>query len=164
MVDVRDPEGRGRARIHCFQIHGHFKDLDLKTLPWCEQKQSTNGSFMPVQLFQRVWVSFEAGVKYAGFFDGCWVASPAGRGTLPFDNTNGTDLRPEAFSSRDLYPENSVVASSGEGNTIVIEHPNYNDNAYNAISLTDTGSKNIKIWSFHEDQTTTRPQTTLAQI
>jgi len=152
VVDVRDPSGAGRVRVHSYPLHGDYKDLNVNAIPWAEPLFSNHLQFSPPELYDRVWLSFENGDQYCPVYLGYWYACPMGRGTLPYSRRVGSEVRPEAWHSADLYPETLILAASAEGNVIWFENKLLDDDhLLSTINLEDTGSKFIKIWSLHPD-------------
>jgi hypothetical protein len=150
VVDVRDPFQLGRVRVWAYSMHGDLKDLKIETIPWAEPKHGFTGSFDPPDLFDRVWMDFEGGDRYAPTYFGCWYAIPCGRGTLPYDRKIGSEVRPEAWNHHDLYPETNIVAMANEGNGLWFNAMELDgDNLISSITMMDTGSKFFRSKSIH---------------
>jgi Type VI secretion system/phage-baseplate injector OB domain len=150
IVDNTDPLGLGRVRVWIYALHGDAIGIDVETLPWCEVLHSGRGEFAPPELFDRVMVAFEVGDKYHAVVIGYWRANPAGRGKLPHEARKGSEVRPEAWINRGLYPEAHMLGCDGPGNAIWTEAKLINTtNLSSAIELVDTGGKEILIKSLH---------------
>jgi hypothetical protein len=152
VVDVRDPFQRGFARVWCYTVHGDLPGLDISAIPWAEFKQPLRGSFSPPELWDRVLIDFEGGNRDSPVITGYWYGIPTGRGNLPMTRTKGSEIRPENWNQHDLYPENLMLACSGEGNAIWFEDKLMGGNYVSSnIQIVDTGAKFFQIRSIHSD-------------
>jgi hypothetical protein len=149
VVDVKDPYRLGRVRVWVYALHGDKRKLEVDSLPWCTMVQPFRGAFAAAELNDRVVVSFEAGNKYVPIVLGFWQACPMGRGNAPYSKKIGTDVRPEGWHNRGLYPEAIVISMSGAGNGIWTEDKMIGDTLASVIQMEDTGGKIIRARSFH---------------
>lgn len=151
VVDVCDPFGLGRVRAHVYSLHGDYAGIDVAALPWCEIKHSGRGEFAPPEMFDRVWVTFEAGDKKHPVIDGYWRANPAGRGKLPYSKRVGSEVRPEAWHDHGLYPEARILGCDGPGNALWTEAKFLDDTSLiSSVNIMDTGGKQIRVKSIHK--------------
>lgn len=150
VVDVRDPTSSGKVRVHLYGLQGDYANLDVYSIPWAEMAKSIRGSFGPPQLWDRVLVSFEVGDSKAPLVVGYWTANPAGKGSLPYSKRVGSEIRPEGWHNRDLYPEAIILGASGLGNAIwMLDKVISGTDVASVIQMEDTGGKEIKIRSYH---------------
>lgn len=71
VVDVNDPEMRGRIKVNCPKVYGESKS------PWCQPclpyAIDLEGDFVLPKLNDFVWVEFEEGdVRYPIYTGGLW--------------------------------------------------------------------------------------------
>lgn len=151
VVDVKDPFMLGRVKVYSYPLHGDAENLSVENLPWCEFIQPTKGHHPP-ELGDRVALGFESGDKYAPIVVGYWRATPMGRGKLPWSSKVGSDVPVEAWISRGLYPEATVIARSGAGNCFWFEDKKLGENIFSSINMEDTGGKLFRARSFHVGQ------------
>ena len=151
VVDVRDPWQLGRVRVACYGTNGDYPDLDVSTLLWAEPAHKGRG-FAPLELFDRVMLTFDTGNKYAPMFLGTWRAMPMGDGTLPQNKRIGNENRMECWHHHDLYPETQMPCSSANGNSIWINDIYMDEkNFASSINLQDVSGKFFKIKTFKLD-------------
>lgn len=72
VVDVKDPEKRGRIKVNCPKVYGDDKS------PWCQPCLSyaidKAGDFIVPKLNDFVWIEFEEGdVRYPIYTGGLWA-------------------------------------------------------------------------------------------
>ena len=121
VVDVRDPWRKGRVKVQVYGVHGDYPEFDIGNLDYIPCAQPFRGAFTAPQLGDRVLISFQAGDKNSMMVVGYVLETPMGDGKLFWNSRVGTEVRPEGWHHRDLYPESLVLASSGLGNTIWIQ-------------------------------------------
>lgn len=158
IVDVRDPMSLGRVRVWSYPLYGDAVNINVDCIPWAEVVH--NGR--TPELWDGAWLSFESGDRYAPIVLGSWKCNPVGRGTLPYSTKVGSELRPEGFANRNLYPESEVVSADGPGN-VISTHARYLDQNSLASDIIseDTGGKRISISSFH---TNAKPYTPVDEV
>jgi hypothetical protein len=150
VLDNRDPFQLGRVRVHCYGIHADFPDLQIEAIPWASIVVPHRGSFSPPALWDRVWVTFDSGDRNSPVVVGFWYGVPMGKGTLGYNCTTGSEIRPECWHQHDLTPEVLMVACSGEGNAMWLESKLLNGtHLSSAITIEDTAGKYIQTKSFH---------------
>lgn len=149
-VDVRDPLGLARARVHIPELHGDYKDLNINQIYWALPHKALRGSHTPPEWGDKLLVSFNNGNIMEPQIVGYWESIPNGKGTLSFNVVQGTDTRAEGWWHHDWYPESLVLAASGEGCAIWFENKQLGESdLYSAIKLCDTGGKFFNVWSWH---------------
>jgi len=150
VVDNRDPLQLFRARIHIYGLHSDYKDLYMVRIPWAEPMDKVSSA---PSRFAKVWVMFEGGDLETPVYFGRWSSIPAGRGKLPFNKREGSEIPPWARSSNNLVPESTVLGYSEEGSAVWISEKLLGDEKgiASSINLVDTGSKYFRISSLHID-------------
>jgi hypothetical protein len=153
VVDVRDPAQLGKIRVFIYSLMGDVAGINVDTIPWCEVA-NVGRQYGPPEIWDRAIVTFEAGNKKAPLVIGYWRANPAGRGKLPYSSQFGSEIRPEAWHSRGLYPEARIISADGPGNVLWTEAKLLSGKSLaSLIQFEDTGGKEIKIRSFHKSAT-----------
>ena len=150
--DVRDLTGHGRIRVRAYAVHGDYKNVATKDLPWAEGMFPNRGGQQSPEVFDRVWVSFEGGNPERPIWNGYWVASPDGSGKLPFNRKKGLETAPEAWSAQaDHYPTSASIFRTGEGDQMWVEdHPYTDDHMVSAMNIADAGNKYLRISSVNK--------------
>lgn len=149
---VQDPHQLGRAGVHVYGNNADFPDLNIDALEWCDYVQHGRGSFAPPELWDGVWVQFDAEDRESPVIVGYWYRVGTGRGTLPHTRVKGTNIRPENWHHHDLYPETQMLSCSGNGNALWTEDKYVSNNFLSSsINLEDTGGKYLEIKSFHPE-------------
>lgn len=86
VVDVADPEKRGRVKIRAPQLHG--EDIPTAVLPWAERMFPDGGGpgygdYAPLTETDSVWVMFEGGNRSLPVVVGTWYGRPNSQSELP---------------------------------------------------------------------------------
>lgn len=153
VVNVRDAFMSTMCQVWIYGQDGDLQDLDIDALPWAEFSYGGRNNITPPQLFDRVLVTFENGDKYTRKIVGYWYSTPMGHGTMAMDKRIGSELRPEVWPNRDLYPEANLIGASAEGNAIYF-HDLFMNREYlaSSVNLVDTGGKYFRIKSLLTDK------------
>jgi hypothetical protein len=157
--DVRDPFGLGRVRVRCYALHGDYKNTPVEHLPWCEPAWGTKGAFAPPELFDRVWIMFEAGNKYNPVWIGYWYSIPAGRGKLPYSKRKGSEIPMPAWGHfNDLYPEMNIIAKTNEGSYLYSLDKIIGSTYHGEFGLRGAGSGSMFFSFYKKGQSDYAPQ------
>lgn len=86
IVDVVDPERRGRAKVRVFNVHGD--DLTSSLLPWAERMFSDGGGanygdYSPLAEGDTVFIMFEGGNRSLPIIVGTWYGRPNQQSEMP---------------------------------------------------------------------------------
>lgn len=151
VVDNRDPHMNRCCRVHIYNLHSDYKDLPVTVLPWAAPASEQEAT---PSRFDRVWVKFEGGDLTTLVYYGRWHGNPGGRGRLPHNSGVGTERRPEGWDSSDLVPESQILGMSKEGSGVWLSERLLGESkgVASSITLMDTGSKYLRVNSFHLDK------------
>ena len=142
--DNRDPFGIGRCKIRVFSIHGAKDRLDTRSLPWANPVFS-NGYSVP-EIQERVWVTWENGIRYNPVYIGRFLAVPAGRGkTSVKDMRQGTEVPREVWLHNNLKPTASMIAHTREGLSVWTEEHPFADSLFSRFIVQDSSGRSIEI-------------------
>jgi phage gp45-like len=86
VVDVADPEKRGRVKVRAPHLHG--PDIPTAVLPWAERMFPDGGGagygdYSPLAEHDSVFIMFEGGDRSLPIVVGTWYGRPGGRSELP---------------------------------------------------------------------------------
>lgn len=86
VVDVIDPQKRGRAKVRVFAVHGN--DITTSLLPWAERVFPDGGGpnygdYSPLVEGDTVFVMFEGGNRSLPIIVGTWYGNPNGQSETP---------------------------------------------------------------------------------
>lgn len=145
--DVSDGLGLGRARIRVYSVHGDAEECPIESIPWAEPVHTAPGSFLPPEIYDQVWVTFENGNKNCPIYlTGNWHAVPVGDGVLPNSRRQGTTVPREArIYGPTHYPMAASLFRSGEGDQIWVEDVEFAKAFYSKMSVMDNAGKSLKI-------------------
>lgn len=159
VVDVRDPNLSGRVRVHVYGLHGDYPRTDISMLPWIEPIHGSG--FYPLQLGDRIAVTFEAGDKTKPIMLGRMTATPMGRGRLPWNTRIGNELPPQGWWNNDMYPESIVFGRGAHGSCGWLQEiflskgdskdPFSKGTLSTSVVFEDTGGKAFRTISVHRD-------------
>lgn len=113
VVDVQDPEHRGRIKVNCPKVYGEAKS------PWCQPCLSyaidSAGDFVLPKLNDFVWVEFEEGdVRYPIYTGGLWSKDKS-----PVQNyTEASTTRQIEFSGCKILMKSSELNITNGSSTI----------------------------------------------
>lgn len=109
VVDVNDPEKRGRIRVTCPKVYGTDKS------PWCQPcvpyAYDNGGDFVLPKMNDFVWVEFEEGdVRYPIYTGGLWAKDKS-----PVSNyAQAKDIRQIEFAGcKIIMQAGSIIITNG---------------------------------------------------
>lgn len=160
----KDPMGQGRVKARVQSIHGN--PMNYPDLPWAKPIFTSTLSFDPPEIYDRVWLTFENGLRDHPLWIGTRYAAPLGKPCQTADGKSvytpekrlGSEVPREGWTSDYSKPQAKVVARSREGNCIWFEDTTNGGNFTGTVVVEDTGGKYLKLRSFHSGKSDFDPE------